>query len=299
MVSSSLVKNDLNSVQSILSSYSSQISGLDGAWKGTSHDSIVSKTESFASEYRSAIENGMNAFASACDEYNTYKQNKDLLESARYNYNLATQQQDSDAQSIYSDQVSKYNKEINRLKDEIENLLSTVSSNRLAATSSTPNLNDFVNYYQYNYSDPYYAGTTIAEAGCGPTSMAMVLTYLTGKEVSPVEATNYSVKHGTYVNGQGTTWSYFGEISSDYGINCEESEVSSENIVNSLSNGKIVIMSMGPGTFTRSGHFIVLKGINDDGTISVADPNNEERSNTNYDVSTFVNEGQEMWSFDK
>ena len=145
MVSSSLVKNDLNSVQSILSSYSSQISGLDGAWKGTSHDSIVSKTESFASEYRSAIENGMNAFASACEEYENYKDCKNSLESARNNYNLAIQQQDSDAQSIYSDQVRKYNEEINRLKDEIENLLSTVSSNRLAATSSTPNLNDFVN----------------------------------------------------------------------------------------------------------------------------------------------------------
>lgn len=299
MVSSSSVNNDLSSVKSILSSYSSQISGLDGAWKGTSHDSIVSKTESFISEYTSVIESGMSAFASACDKYENYKSYKNSLDIARNNLNLANQKQDSGAQSLYSNQVSEYTGKMNSLKAEIESLLSTVSSNRLAAASSTPNLNDFVNYYQYNYSDPYYAGTTIAEAGCGPTSMAMVLTYLTGKEVSPVEATNYSLNHGTYVNGQGTAWSYFEKISSDYGINCEESGVSSQNIVNSLSNGKTVIMSMGPGTFTRSGHFIVLTGINDDGTVSVADPNSEEHSNTNYDVSTFVNEGKEMWSFDK
>ena len=58
-------------------------------------------------------------------------------------------------------------------------------------------------------------------------------------------------------------------------------------------------MSMYPGTFTSSGHFIVLTGINDDGSISVADPNSEERSKNTYDISTFVNEGHEMWSFDK
>ena len=56
-------------------------------------------------------------------------------------------------------------------------------------------------------------------------------------------------------------------------------------------------MSMGPGTFTRNGHFIVLAGLNDDGTISVADPNSEVRSQTNYDIDVFLNEGKGMWSF--
>ena len=37
--------------------------------------------------------------------------------------------------------------------------------------------------------------------------------------------------------------------------------------------------------------------INEDGSISVADPNSEERSNTTYDISVFLNEGKEMWSF--
>ena len=306
MVSSGSVNNDLSSVKSVLSSYSSQISGLDGSWKGTSHDSIISKAESFVSEYTSAIDSGMSAFATACDKYEEYKSYKDALNVAQSNLSQANSLNDSGAQSTYSNQVSEYTEKMNSLKSEIESLLSTASSSKLTATSSTntvssssSNQNDFVNYYQYDYSNPYYDGTTIAKAGCGPTSMAMVLTYLTGKEVDPVEATNYSLEHGTYVSGAGTAWNYFGKIASDYGINCEESGVSSQNIVNSLSNGKTVIMSMGPGTFTRSGHFIVLTGINDDGTISVADPNSEERSNTTYNVDTFVNEGKEMWSFDK
>lgn len=40
-----------------------------------------------------------------------------------------------------------------------------------------------------------------------------------------------------------------------------------------LSQGKLVVASMGPGTFTRGGHFIVLTGITDDGKIKVNDPN--------------------------
>lgn len=301
MVSSGSVNNDLGSIKTILNSYSSQISGLDGAWKGTSHDSIISKAENFVSEYSSAIESGMNAFASACSKYEEYKYYKGILEVAKSNLNLANEAKDASGQSKYSGQVNEYSGKISSLKSEIESLLSTASSNKLSATpvSGSASSNEFVNYYQYNYSDPYYSGNSIASAGCGPTSMAMVLTYLTGEEVTPVDATNYSLKHGTYVVGQGTSWDYFGKIAADYGVNCEESGVSSQNIVNSLSNGKTVIMSMKPGTFTKSGHFIVLTKMNSDGSISVADPNSEERSNTTYDVSTFVNEGKEMWSFDK
>ena len=160
--------------------------------------------------------------------------------------------------------------------------------------------NEFVNYYQYNYADsPYYLDTTIKTAGCGTTSMAMVLTYLKGKRIDPIETTAYSVEHSTWTNGQGTNWDYFSKIAADYGIDCTESGVSSQNIVDSLKSGKTIIMSMHAGTFTKGGHFIVLTGINDDGSISVADPNSEERSKNAYDINTFVNEGNEMWSFDK
>ena len=132
---------------------------------------------------------------------------------------------------------------------------------------------EFVNYYQTNYSNPYGTdGGTIATSGCGPTAMAMVLTYLTGDEITPVETAEYDVE-------------------------CTQTGVSEENIISALEDDKPVIMSMGPGTFTRGGHFIVLTGLNDDGTISVADPNSEVRSQTNYDIDVFLNEGKGMWSF--
>ena len=108
MVSSGSVNNALSSVKSVLSSYSSQISGLDGSWKGTSHDSIISKAEAFVSEYTSAIESGMTAFASACDKYEEYKSYKDALKAAQFNLSQANSLNDSAAQTTYSNQVSEY-----------------------------------------------------------------------------------------------------------------------------------------------------------------------------------------------
>ena len=135
MVSSGSVNNDLSSVKSVLSSYSSQISGLDGSWKGTSHDSIISKAEAFVSEYTSAIESGMTAFASACDKYEEYKSYKDALKTAQFSLSKANSLNDSAAQTTYSNQVSEYTEKKNSLKSEIESLLSTTSSSKLTATS--------------------------------------------------------------------------------------------------------------------------------------------------------------------
>ncbi len=157
---------------------------------------------------------------------------------------------------------------------------------------------EFVNYYQTNYSNPYGTdGGTIATSGCGPTAMAMVLTYLTGDEITPVETAEYGDNNGYYVHNEGTSWTYFGDIADEYDVECTQTGVSEENIISALEDDKPVIMSMGPGTFTRGGHFIVLTGLNDDGTISVADPNSEVRSQTNYDIDVFLNEGKGMWSF--
>ncbi len=135
MVSSGSVNSDLSSIKSLLSSYSSQISGLDGSWRGTSHDSIISKAEAFVSEYTSAIDSGMSAFASACDKYEEYKSYKDALKVAQSNLSQANSLNDSGAQSTYSNQVSEYTEKMNSLKSEIESLLSTASSNKLTATS--------------------------------------------------------------------------------------------------------------------------------------------------------------------
>ena len=156
---------------------------------------------------------------------------------------------------------------------------------------------DFINYYQYDYKNSYGYGTTISSSGCGPTSAAMVLSYLTDEEVTPVETAQWSLDNGYRVKNNGTSWTYFESIAEEYGVTCESMNVTKENIISNLEKGKPIIMSMRPGHFTNSGHYIVLTGITEDNKITVADPNSEKRSNMTYDVDVFVKEGKRQWVY--
>ena len=49
---------------------------------------------------------------------------------------------------------------------------------------------------------------------------------------------------------------------------------------------------MGKGIFTRNGHYIVLRGVTDDGKILVNDPNSESRSEKAYPLSTILNQSK-------
>ena len=47
---------------------------------------------------------------------------------------------------------------------------------------------------------------------------------------------------------------------------------------------------MTKGHFTKSGHFIVLRGVTSEGKILVADPASDDRSNKAWDMSIILNE---------
>ncbi len=145
--------------------------------------------------------------------------------------------------------------------------------------------NEFVYYKQGDYGQAY-AGETIAAAGCGPTSAAMVLTYLTGDKVTPPEACSYSTQHGFASNGNGTYEALFPSIGQAYGLKVVKQSQTANNILNSLNDGNVIIAHMGPGEFTKGGHYIVLRKTDGNGNVLVADPANPAR-NKWYPASIF------------
>ena len=73
-----------------------------------------------------------------------------------------------------------------------------------------------------------------------------------------------------------------------------------------LGSGKLVIAIMAPGHFTTTGHFIVLRGITEEGEVLVADPASVKRSNQEWPLRTVVNEaasragaGGPFWVFSR
>ena len=139
-----------------------------------------------------------------------------------------------------------------------------------------------------------YGNTTIYDGGCGPTSLAMVVSGLTGQKITPDIMADWSYRNGHRAEGQGSYWSLMTNGGSHYGLSVESvSRKDPNSIVKALSEGNPVIVSMGKGNFTRSGHFIVLRGITADGKILVHDSASVDRSNKEWDLSIIMNESSQ------
>lgn len=151
-----------------------------------------------------------------------------------------------------------------------------------------------------------YGSSTIASGGCGPTALAMVISGLTGQRVTPDVVAQWSVANGHRAEGAGSYWSLMTEGGKHWGLSVEQvSRKNPQAIVNALSQGYPVIASMGRGHFTNGGHFIVLRGITDDGKILVYDPSSLKRSNQEWDLHIIMGEsstnggvnGSPFWIF--
>lgn len=152
---------------------------------------------------------------------------------------------------------------------------------------------------------------TIGSSACGPTSAAMVITGLGGYNekidlngdgiIDPYEASMYSLEKGHRVYGQGTSWAYFSDIGKATGLKVsQKSPMQYEDVIYALQKGNPVVASMGPGAFTRGGHFIVLVGINENGMVIVNDSNSTSRSNVAWDFyNPILMQAKQFWIFSK
>ena len=142
-----------------------------------------------------------------------------------------------------------------------------------------------------------YGTSTIGAAGCGPTSMSIVISTLTGKIVNPQTTCAFSMNNGEYVPGAGTAHSFIRNAASNWGLTCERvGKDRMDYVVQSLKEGKMVVEICEAYTITGSGsgHFIVLTGVTRDGYITIADCASRERSTKAYSVDTIKSYGRDL-----
>lgn len=138
-------------------------------------------------------------------------------------------------------------------------------------------------YYQNDYKDAYCTGssTTIASSGCGPTSMAIVVSSLLGEKHDPVELAKFSCDNGYRIPSQGTSWAFFAAAGKKYGLKVQEvgnDKKGQDEVLAALNTGKkLVIASTYKKPFTSKGHYIVLTS-HKDGDVFVQDPNKKNQS---------------------
>lgn len=145
--------------------------------------------------------------------------------------------------------------------------------------------------------DSYGKDSNIALAGCGPTSLSMVLYYLTDDDtITPAKAARYSMDNGYYMEGAGTAWAFMEDYPALYGIGVKHLRKDEQAMKNELDQGSIIICAMREGDFTAEGHFIVIYGYDDNG-FKVNDPNCVARSRKRWSYEQIQTQIKNIWVF--
>jgi hypothetical protein len=115
-----------------------------------------------------------------------------------------------------------------------------------------------------------YAGSTIGIAGCGPTSMAMILASLVDKNITPVDVAAAAgtqvgeTAHGELIRGVNEKWN----------LNISATDIGFDAAVEFVKSGKgfVWIGGKGEAPYTKGGHMVAMVGVTSDGQITIADP---------------------------
>lgn len=141
-----------------------------------------------------------------------------------------------------------------------------------------------------------YGSGPIGITGCGPTCLAMAASYLKAdSSCTPASVAAFSETNGYYVSGEGTKWSLIAEGSAQFGLSCEELPLWEDSMVSALSDGKVIIVNMGPGDFTDAGHYIVITGYSE-GLFKINDPNSPTRSARGWSYSELESQIRCLWA---
>lgn len=110
--------------------------------------------------------------------------------------------------------------------------------------------------------------STIGGSGCGPTAMAMVLATWKDRAVTPETECRWAVNHGYKAKGGGTFHSYFSAAAARFGLVSRMLNGSTiygnattrlhDVAKTAVDRGDLVIACMGPGVWTKGGHFVLV-----------------------------------------
>ena len=131
-----------------------------------------------------------------------------------------------------------------------------------------------------------YGSDFLAVTGCGPTCLAMAGYYLTGsRNMNPRDIAKFAEENGYYAKGYGSSWTLISEGSARLGLKATELPLVKKKMTDALEEGHPVILALGAGDFTTTGHYIVLTGLQD-GQFTLNDPNS-------------VLNSEKLWSYEQ
>lgn len=168
---------------------------------------------------------------------------------------------------------------------------------------------EFIFYYQFNYKDIAFCGAdtfekscnpgsdSICSSGCGVTSFAMLVSNLSSDTTfDPPKANKEAKNNGGCEVGGGSKNSLFTQISKEHsGFSYDSISMDldgADKVTQVIRDGGLVAANVQKQSpFTGGGHWILIRGLTEDGKVKVADPNSKDRSlDGEYDIKDFINE---------
>ena len=147
----------------------------------------------------------------------------------------------------------------------------------------------------WGYED--YGSSYLAVTGCGPTCLAMAGYYLTGDaDMNPKAVAAFAEKNGYYAPGYGSSWKLISQGAAELGLTAKELPLVQAKMVRALEEDKTpIILAMGEGDFTTTGHYIVLTGM-EDGAFRVNDPNSRRNSEKLWTYEQLEGQIRNIWA---
>lgn len=117
-----------------------------------------------------------------------------------------------------------------------------------------------------------YGNSSMCANGCGPTAIAMAITALTGKAVTPAETGRFMETRKLYIGGA-SVWTFPEVVAPQYGLRAEQIPGTEQAIVDAIKKGGMVIMA-GHGQLPfipkpSGGHYVLVRALDPDGKIRV------------------------------
>lgn len=190
-----------------------------------------------------------------------------------------------------------------QIVEETEQIIQTTETIPAEIPSVEKTEYSFVpSYFQTDYPHIKFGNGTIATSGCSITCLAMMATYLTDQEYTPVQMAYH---FGRYGKNNIERLNYGNEQMQLPYERCGNVL----EVLQALQEGKVAIVMMDDeSVFTSEQHFIVISGMTEDGKILVNDPMEPHYTATAYLENGFANGFEEYdlvqgfsgaWIYDK
>lgn len=143
-----------------------------------------------------------------------------------------------------------------------------------------------------------YGSDFMAVTGCGPVCLSMVRCGLGGDTYwNPLEVAYMAEKQGYYVDGEGSSWDLMVSGAGQIGLSAYEISFDENSILSELRSSTPIICVLGPGDFTTTGHFIVLAGADEEGNVTVKDPNSRKNSEKTWRIEELMPQIRNLWGY--